>query len=98
MRKIMTEKQEDEAVRVARLSVPDDQAPSLTAAARGALPAFSTCEQSGMDLRTYLAGQALAGLVSNGQVNGHTVQQVTTLAVDLADALLVRLSTEEPCA
>lgn len=51
-------------------------------------------EQDGMSLRDYFAGQALAGLLANPDVNGE-VHHFATDAYRCADAMLAERSREK---
>lgn len=47
---------------------------------------------AGMSMRQYYAGQALVGLLSNDQMTAiHTVQEMSSVAISAADALIAAL-------
>lgn len=47
----------------------------------------------GIDLRTYLAGQAMQGMIAHPNIK--TYEEAAMCAVELADALIVELNKEQ---
>ena len=55
--------------------------------------AFPSSSSRGMDLRDYFAGQALQGLITNGEIPTSKLE-VAACAVEYADALIEFLNKE----